>query len=55
MLDHYYEHSAQHDLIEFIELSVGPDEENEFELSDSGRTILLAALLAEVELLGAAA
>ncbi|HRG34371.1 MAG: hypothetical protein JNK69_07665 [Saprospiraceae bacterium] len=55
VLDHYYEHSAQHDLIEFIELSVGPDDENEFELSDSGRTILLAALLAEVELLGAAA
>jgi len=55
VLDHYYERSPQHDLIEFIELSVGPDDENEFELSDSGRTILLAALLAEVELLGAAA
>lgn len=48
---HFYETMIEKDAVDFVELSIGPDDENEYNLSDAGRTIMLAVLMAEVMLL----
>lgn len=48
---HFYDTLEEKDAVDFVELSIGPDDENEYNLSEAGRTIMLAVLMAEVMLL----
>ncbi|MBK9270311.1 MAG: hypothetical protein IPM48_01825 [Saprospiraceae bacterium] len=43
-----YEISEEKDAVEFIELSLGPDDENEYNITDTGRLIMLAVLAGEL-------
>lgn len=45
-IDLFYDATSQQDVMEFIDLSIAPDEENEIKLTDPGRLILLAVLTA---------
>lgn len=53
ILEKLYENEIREGLIEFIEVSLEPDEEIEFHLSETGRITMLAVLVTEVELLSA--
>jgi len=43
-----YELSEEKDAVEFIELSLGPDDENEYNITDTGRVIMLAVMAGEL-------
>lgn len=45
-MDLFYDSSEEQDIMEFIDLSIADDEENEINISDPGRLILLAVLMA---------
>lgn len=50
-IQYLYDSLEEKDCVDFIELSIGPDEENEFNITESGRIIMLAVLTAELMLL----
>ncbi|MBK9716725.1 MAG: hypothetical protein IPO85_04270 [Saprospiraceae bacterium] len=50
-IDHYLNQSEEKDLYEFIELSIGPSDDQDIAISDTGRIIMLAILVAEVKCL----
>lgn len=53
IVEKLYENENREGLIEFIEVSLEPDDENEFHISETGRIIMLAVLVSEIEILSA--
>lgn len=52
-IEAFYQQFSNQDLIEFIDLSIAPDDENEIQITGPGRLILLAVLTALSGLLAA--
>jgi hypothetical protein len=50
-LDHFYETIKEQEILDFIEVSIGEIEDSEIKITETGRTIMLAVLIAEAKLL----
>ncbi|MDQ3140673.1 MAG: hypothetical protein M3Q56_00325 [Bacteroidota bacterium] len=50
-IDRFFETSEEKDVLEFIELSIGPVDDSEIKISDEGRITMLAVLMSELLLL----
>lgn len=51
-MDLFFAAIPEEDVMDFIDLSIAPDDENEIKITDPGRLILLAVLAALTKLLG---
>ncbi|MBK7224228.1 MAG: hypothetical protein WAS56_06960 [Saprospiraceae bacterium] len=50
-IDHFYESMTEKEIVDFIEVSIGDIDDSEIKISESGRVIMLAVLIAETKLL----